>query len=135
MKATDWIAIYAAIVATGVLLFDVYKYYLPGYRLRMRVWHDMVPEDVPQFPDEAYLTVIIENIGVQAVTLQNMNLIFYKHWWYRWIRKKTFIKAGPVRMGQPFGEKFPYKIEPGESYRGVIRENANLIQHTFPPAH
>lgn len=111
------IAIWGAVVATGVGIWDIVKWKRSGARLRVFANANMkstVPND-----NNEYILVRVENIGDASTTLKILA--------YRNFKKKPFW----FRLSRPSGVGFfntlnsnpavlPYKIDPGTEWTHIL---------------
>lgn len=129
MDNTDYIAIYAAIVATIVLLWDIYKW-LWSARLRLtgRVSTNMMILDSmnPTGSEERYIVLNVENRGGIPCTVTNVVLAHYKTG-IEWIRGKPSSNA-VITHSNEFGYSLPYKLEPyGGEFRSKVLQTDELV--------
>ena len=113
----DLIAIYAAIVATLVLVWDIVKWWRKGARLYMRCNTNMIM--IPDSSDQKYIVANIANNGDLPTTLQSMSYIHYSSKWPL-IRKRD-NKAYLVNE-----TSLPYILRPGEYWQGMSLQDEKL---------
>jgi hypothetical protein len=99
---SDVIAIYAAVVATAVLLWDFWKWKSEGQCLRLDVrsgvWHEGVAMG---YPGGYYLDISITNTGDRPTTVEELQTTARA-----WYGRKLYY--GHVRNG------FPIVLDPGK---------------------
>lgn len=130
MDATDYIAIYAAIVATVVLAWDIYKW-LRSERLRLngRVSRNMmfVGATNPEGGEERFILLNVENRGAISCTVTNVVLTHYKTS-IEWIRRKPSTNA-VIPHSNEYGYSLPYKLEPhGGQFRSMVLQTDELVE-------
>lgn len=70
MDASDWIAGYAAIVATGVLILEVWKYFTGGPKLKLMLEPQERHESILDFTN-----ISITNSGSSSITVVEIRLV------------------------------------------------------------
>jgi hypothetical protein len=126
MKITDLAAWWGAIIATLVLLWDMYKWKRSGPIINVSVSIDMQTfGKMPNYPEgKKYVTVEVINIGDRKTTITHLVMFHYKSL-FRKIRgkkDKNFFVAIPALFPPPL----PHMIEPGERWLGGIEQNSEL---------
>jgi hypothetical protein len=132
LSTTDLIAIYAAIVATFVLIWDIVKWATSGARLRVHAKCDVFYSDsrvIKVTPTESgqsqqladYCHIEVSNIGDQPATILS---IVATH--------KSKKGKGQMFMSGPaftphFGKSLPHVLGPGEVWSARL-EMPNLHQ-------
>jgi len=113
----DLIAIYAAIVATLVFLWDIIKWWRKGARLHMRCNTNMII--VPSDSSEKYIIVNIANNGDLPTTIQSMSYMNYSSKWPI-IRKRdnTAFLVNETSL--------PHILRPGEYWQGMSVQDEKL---------
>lgn len=123
LTTTEIVAGYAAIVATFVLLWDVYKWQTAGPRLKMSagpnfiIIGDLVPD-----PNK-YISVRISNIGDRKTTLTNLGFEFYSAKWIGRRNVKFFIAHNPLTPNP-----LPFVFEAGEEWSARVIQTEELEQ-------
>lgn len=121
----DPIAIYAAIVSTLVLIWDVFKWWNEGPKLRINVVpNTSLSGSIKAFErDITYVMLDITNTGRSSTTILSVFICCYKNRISYWLNKKStmFHVTKPYLDSTPV-YKLPYKIEPGSIWTGVISQ-------------
>ena len=114
------VAWWGAVVATIVLLWDIYKWKASGPRVFIRVSPNMSILGVPKYEGETYVTVRVNNLGSRQTTITNLYCSYYRNWFLRFLRKprKSFVVANP---GISF--PLPYVLQPGTEWNGIILQD------------
>ena len=119
----DPIAIYAAIVATTVLAWDVWKWLREGPRLRVFANPGYKTIGIPTVdPDATWVMVKVTNVGTSPTTINMVGGAMYNNWIKRLLRKPSeqFFVATPVLAGMP---KLPHVLDPGNEWTGLINQD------------
>ena len=120
------VAIYAAMVATAVLIWDVVKWYKSGPAFRGSVSPNMVMIGMPGYPkDQEYVVFRLSNTGSRATTLTHVGLQEYPNWLAR-LRRKSTRSAVINADFDPY--RIPYVLEPGHDYMGMALQSDELIE-------
>ena len=121
----DPVAVYAAIVATCVLIWDVIKWLKSGPRLFGKAKAGMRLVGGPGDDDQSsYIVFTIYNRGAAPLTLTNLGIVAFSSWWHRLRRRPehTFI----VKTGRHVGHSVPHVLKPGEQFMTLARQNEQL---------
>lgn len=128
MSATDLIAIYAAVVATGVLLWDVYKWRrTERVRLVGRVMSNAVLAG-PGYADtgERWISLNVDNRGHVACTVTHFYVVAYSGW-FQWMRGRSESNWLVNTIGT-HGHTVPHFLEPGRYFVGMALQTEEVEQ-------
>lgn len=116
-----WVAVYAAIVATGTLYFQIRRW---GPRPHLTVSPNS--RTFPLSDKQLYVMVKVSNRGSLATTINAHCVHIYDNWWKKFRRQPS--KSGVVREPQlPFNLKsLPHVLEPGEEWSGFITQSGDF---------
>ena len=110
---TTFVAWWGAIIATGVLLWNIYKeFWRTGARFRIQArlnWH--IVED-PN-PGNTYVNVEVTNTGDQAANITKLCFIHYANWWY-YLTRQT--KDEYLILNTNSIEELPYRLMAGDTW-------------------
>jgi len=126
MKITDLAAWWGAIIATLVLVWDMYKWKHSGPIINVSASPGM--ETVGKIPNhlegKKYIAVEVTNTGDKKTTITHLVVFHYISLFQKLIKKKdkSFIVATPALFPPPL----PYMIEPGERWLGGIEQTSEL---------
>lgn len=124
----DLIAVYAAVVASAVLIWDVIKWMGSKARLngRLSTGMKMFGFTVPGYSaDQFYTSISVTNVGNQPTTITHVLLYAYGCWFNRFVLRKrstSAFVAHDSRLGQ-----IPYLLEPGKMFSTYVAENDEYI--------
>lgn len=126
MTSADWIAIYAAIVATGALFLEVRRWFESGPKLYVKARPNMIMLDGLGEKTTGLLVVNVTNRGDAPTTITTFALLNYPNWWARWRNKETqsFIIPHP----QPKGSApiLPHVLQPGQQWTGMAHNRSDV---------
>lgn len=142
LTGTDCVAWWGAIVATGVLIWDVYKWKSSGARLRLKVQAGMKMLGDPAREQETWVTVRVTNVGNQPTTITTVGLRHYASWWDYVRRKpaKSFIIPQPSLSHQTL----PHVLDVGQEWLGgavqtcdieTMAEDGRLVIEVYDAVH
>lgn len=121
----DPIAVYAAVIATLVLFWDVFKWLSRGPKLKV----DLLPNreiygaSFQKLEDKEFVIIKIYNRGETTTQITNISLTLYKSKWKKFTNKplKCFVIPKPE-----ITQEIPYKLNSGDEWTGRIEQNADL---------
>jgi hypothetical protein len=123
LTSTDIVAWWGAIVATIVLVWDVYKWKTAGPRLRFVVHTGMIVIGDPMREGKKYFSAKATNVGDRPTTITNLALQFYKTY-FDMIRHKP---SQSMIVNNPSTEQpLPYVLNPGAIWQGLGLQNAEI---------
>jgi len=120
------VAIYGAVVATAVLIWDVIKWARGGPRLAVRVTAGMAQVQRGFFqtggPHKAVVLFNVYNEGDAATTITTATYMVYRNRWDAFWRRGA-ERAFAIVTIDP---ELPRKLEPGEQWLGTTEESDEL---------
>ena len=122
-----WVAVYAAIVATGALFLEVRRWFESGPRLYLMASTNMIFVGGGADRSIRYACISVSNRGSLPTTITNLCLLQYDNWWRKFRNKP--IKSAVVRdpsLGRPNYGQIPCRLEPGKEWSGFIEQNNEL---------
>jgi hypothetical protein len=125
MDASDWIAIYAAIVATGALFLEVRRWFETGVHLHLSTMPEMQMVSSSGSNDH-YIVVNVANRGDMATTITHLGLASYGSLWRRLRNnpEKQFVIPNPMPPGG--AQPLPFLLEPGCHWTGLAKHNPEI---------
>ncbi len=126
------VAWYAAIVATTILLWDIYKWIKSGPDLKLSASANNKVYGDSKREGKTYIFLSATNRGNIPTTLLTPCFYYYKNWWswlssWRpfkdWKWDKSYLIKNP---GTGIHQKYilPYIIQPGTIWQGLANQNA-----------
>lgn len=114
-----WVALYAAIVATGALALEVRRWFESGVRLRISLMPNA--KIIGEESAPSILLVTVSNIGDRSTTITHLGFASFDGvfwWWKRWRNrsKNTLLVPKPELPGHP--PAIPHVLEPGKLWMG-----------------
>ena len=117
MTSTEIVAWWGAIIASVVLLWDIYKWMKQGPRLvmclspNMQVWGD------PSREGKTWVSVTVSNVGDRPTTIKGVGMEYYPSWLHR-LRNRAETAA--VFPNPSDGFPLPRVLNPGDEWCGLI---------------
>lgn len=117
---TNIAAWWGAVLATLVLIWDVFKWLHSGARISLKALPNMisVPEN-PLLPGEKVF-VEVSNSGVTPTTLKGIGILYYESWWKRILRRPK--EQGVIAQPNP-QFPLPHTLEAGKIWQGFINQD------------
>jgi hypothetical protein len=118
----DPVAIYAAVVSTSVLIWQIFVWLRTGPRLKVSAASNMkafggVPDN------DTYVLANVHNIGTQPTTITHVVIFAYRNWWKR--LRKTPSNTFWVNHGVA-AFPIPYVLQAGHTFMSMIVQNVEL---------
>lgn len=126
MDPSSWIAVYAAIVATGALALEIRRWFETGPRIVVDALPDMTLIGAERDKDERDLLIVrVANRGDISTTITHMIVVEYPNWLAR-IRdqqSKSFVIPNPQSSGPSI---IPANLAPGGLWQGIARSRPDV---------
>jgi hypothetical protein len=122
---TVTIAVYAAVVATAVAVWDVVKWKMQGPNLEVEVQTGMRLYS-GEFPDEREFVVMrVTNRGDRPTTITNMGYLLYRDDFVaRWSRNSNTFAA--IVPNPSEAQRLPFVLAPGVQWVGMGVQDEEL---------
>jgi hypothetical protein len=123
----NYIAAYAAVVATGALALEVRRWFEGGVRLRIDAAPGMVLVNVPGVDEnQPWVVVTVSNIGFSPATITGLGVVRYRSRRLKLCRKA--IGQGIVLTPDLPGCKrsLPKMLAPGEQWKGFMKQTPDI---------
>jgi len=125
MSGTDVAAWWGAVIATAVLIWDIYKWRTAGPRIALDVRSGMKFLNDPSGKDDFFITVRVTNTGDRPTTITNMGFAYYSSF-VRYLLKKPTKAVTIFRPGTP--HQLPHILKPGDIWDGAAEQDAEMEQ-------
>ena len=129
---TDAIAIYAAVVATFVLVWDIVKFWRTGkpkivvtMATNIIIVGGVGPLVIGGPPKHFRIT--ITNRGDVGTTLTNLTLVAYRTRFHRLKKRSSLFNA--VANNPNTAQPMPMVLGPNHTWTGLIRQESELVTH------
>lgn len=125
MTATEAAAWWGAVIASIVLIWDIYKWKHSGARLIVRASPDM--ETFGGLPDDStgkkFVLIEVVNIGDRKTTITHLVGYYYSSFFKRLFKKrdKNFFVGAPA-----YAKPLPYVLDAGEQWTGAVIQNEEM---------
>ncbi len=126
MDASNYAAWYAAVVATAILIWDVFKWKKTGAQIKAEARAGWRSYGIAETEGQDLTFVNVANVGDRPTTITSMGMYWYPpgvSFRDKTKRKGFVIAGGLAGLGQ-----IPTKIEPGDVWKGLIEENDKFNQ-------
>jgi hypothetical protein len=119
----DPIAIYAAIVSTSVLIWQIFVWFRTGPRLRVSASTNMMTLGDPLRDGKTYIVVNVRNVGTEQTTITHVVMFAYRSWLYRLRNKpsRTFLFNHHVAA-----YPLPYVLEAGKTFMSMVAQDPSV---------
>ncbi len=123
LTGTDIVAWWGAILATVVLLWDIYKWKTAGPRIRFVVRSGMIVVGDPSREGQTFVSAEATNVGDRPTTITNLVLQHYKTY-LAMLRHKpsTSMLVTNPSISQPL----PYVLQPGSVWQGLAIQSEEI---------
>ena len=123
LTGVEIVAWWGAIVATIVLLWDIYKWKTSGPRIRFRVRADNMIVGDPSTEGQNFIFAEATNIGDRPTTITNLVFQYYQTYFsmLRHKPKKSMIVNKPSDS-----QLLPYVLHPGSVWHGLAIQTAEI---------
>jgi len=118
MSITEIIAVYAALLSSLLFLWEIYKHFTRGAKIRLEVSKDTVLIPDPIEEGKLWVRVTATNLGDQTTILKSLSFRFFNEK----IFKRKFSNKAYFVPNNPAGESLPKKLQPGDQWTGVIAQ-------------
>jgi hypothetical protein len=115
----DWtltIAVYAAIVSTVAILWDIWKWKRAGPNLDIGVSTGMVGINMPEYEGKTLMMVNATNRGDRPTTITHLTLHRYASWW-NYVRRRAAFNA--IVTTPSTTQPVPFVLAPGAVWTGL----------------
>lgn len=123
-SVTDYIAVYAAVLSTLLLIWDVYKHKTRGARLALRANKNLQIHGGTAFQydqDELWASVSVTNVGDLPITLTSFGVTIYTSTFNRWRGKAKGDKSYAL-LSPRVAVNLPVKLGPGDEWRPLVKQ-------------
>lgn len=121
------VAVYAAIVATAVAVWDVVKWKMQGPNLEVEVQSGMKLYGGGVPDDREFIVMRVTNRGDRPTTITNMGYLLYRDdFMARWNRNSNTFAAIVPNPSEV--QQLPYVLAPGVQWVGMGVQDAELAR-------
>ena len=125
LTTTDIVAWWGAIIATSVLLWDIYKWKTSGPKLRMMVSGNMKTINIPSSEGKSVIMAQVDNIGTGETTITKFGFVYYETW-LRFILKKPSKGMFIARPSPCDVHPLPHVLRPGGRWAGFAIQDETI---------
>ncbi|HHG3514806.1 TPA: hypothetical protein ACPV0E_001724 [Vibrio parahaemolyticus] len=120
MSISEIAAWWGAIVASIVLIWDVYKWKTDGPMLNVLLAPNMKTFGDPERDDMTWVSITVTNVGSRPTTLKSVGMWYHKDRMSYW-RKKVQHAAIFPNPNKQF--PLPFVLKPGEEWIGLLPQD------------
>ena len=123
------VAWWGAIIATFVLLWDIYKWKTSGPKIRFRANPNMKTFNIPSREGKTWISATAENVGTGATTITNLGFQYYRNWFKKIFRKPD--SSGVIASAEATpNQSIPYILNPGTIWQGLALQTKELEENS-----
>jgi hypothetical protein len=122
-KSINIVAWWGAVVATGVLLWDIYKWKTAGPRIKFVVTPGMIIVGDPAREGQYFISAEATNIGDRPTTITNLVIQHYKSY-FAVLRHKP--ETSMIVKEPSASQQLPYILQPGSVWRGLCPQTSEI---------
>jgi hypothetical protein len=119
----DPVAIYAAIVSTSLLIWQVFVWFRTGPRLRVSASTNMTTHGDALRDDEIYIVANVWNVGTEQTTITHVVMFAYRSWLHR-LRNKPSKTIFVNHRVADF--PLPYVLKAGKTFTSIVAQNQTV---------
>ena len=123
LSGTDIVAWWGAIVATSVLIWDIYKWRTSGPRIKFIVQPNSLVVGDPARKGKRFISVKATNVGDRPTTITNLVLQHYKNY-FNMLRRKP--STSMIVIDPNTSQPIPYILQPGGLWQGLAIQDLEL---------
>ena len=123
LTTRDIVAWWGAVLATVVLIWDIYKWKTSGPRLKFKVTPNMIVVGDPTREGKTFISASATNVGDRPTTITNLVMQHYNNY-FNMLRHKPstlMIVVSPSTV-QPL----PFILQPGQVWQGLAIQDQEL---------
>lgn len=122
----DAVAVYGAVVATIVLLWDGVKWYADHQaKLDVHLSTGMRSFNIPELEGKELMVLRAINMSNRATTITHMTMQLYPSWWS--YKRRRPSKSWIVVDHLP-NQPLPYVLEPGKIWTGTGLQTEDILE-------
>lgn len=120
----DPIAIYAALVSTALLIWDVVKWLRSGPILKGSASPNITTFNMGPMDDQTHLLITVDNVGTQPTTIKTVYLKGFTSRLSRLFGKPA--RNAVLNSGLQHSYPLPYKLDVGSDFRASAVQTTEL---------
>lgn len=126
------VAIYAAIVSTIVFLWELYKWFTSGPKLKLHITLSVQVRKISRV-DQPLVMLEVSNIGDRPTTISSVFFIGYDNWFKRFVGKpslQAIVNYGHDDYPKLLIPQLPKKLEVGDTFNHVCLQDEFVISNS-----
>jgi len=120
MSISEVAAWWGAIIASIVLIWDIYKWKTDGPKLNMLLSPNMKTYGDPSRENITWVSATITNVGSRPTTIKSIGMWYYQNW-FSYYRNKVEQAAIFPNPNDQF--RLPLVLKPGEEWIGLVPQD------------
>ncbi|MBA3003123.1 MAG: hypothetical protein FP813_04635 [Desulfurivibrio sp.] len=123
LKGIDIVAWWGAILATLVLIWDIYKWKTSGPKIRFVVRAGMIIVGDPTRTGQFFISAEATNLGERPTTITNLVIQHYKSY-FSMLRHKP--QTSMLVTEPSVSQRLPYVLQPGTVWQGLCPQTDEI---------
>jgi hypothetical protein len=124
MNITDTLALWGALVATSVMVWDIYKWKTEGPKIRISASAHIKVLGDESLEGKTFISIDIMNIGGGASTILKIGFVHFKNRWMKLLGRRHGPFYWVVRPRSQ--HELPHFLESGKFWSGLANQNEEL---------
>ncbi len=123
MDATTIVAWWGAILSSVVFLWDIYKWWATGSKIRFSVQSGMESINMPGYDGKTLILANVTNYGDRPTTITNLSFLYFESFWSQ-LRKrpdKVFFIPNPST-----DQCLPFELKQGNVWTGIAIQDSKV---------
>jgi len=115
---TEIVAWWGAVLATIVFLWDIYKWWTVGPKLRISV-----QTGIESIKGKPLILVNVSNYGDRPTTITNLRYLYFTNFWKRVRRRPDKAAIGPKPSD---AQRLPFELKQGNLWSGIASQDEQV---------
>jgi hypothetical protein len=125
LSITEIVAWWGAIIATSLLLWDIYKWKTSGPKVGITVSSNIITVGDPIREGKTYISVKAVNTGTRQTTISNLCMQHYSTCWSLFRKKPD---ESMVITNPGISRPIPHVLQPGTIWNGLIHQDDSVVE-------
>jgi hypothetical protein len=123
MDTTTIVAWWGAVLSSVVFLWDIYKWWTAGPKIRFSVQSGMESINMPEYDGKTLILAKVTNYGDRPTTITNLGFLYFGSIWSKLRKKsdKAFIIPNPSTV-----QRLPFELKQGSIWSGVAIQDSQV---------
>lgn len=125
MNTTDVLALWGALVATSVLIWDFFKWKSEGPKIRISANANIKVLGDESLEGGTFISIDIRNVGGGASTILKIGFVHFENRWMKLLGRRHGPFYWVVKHHSQ--QSLPHFIESGKVWHGLANQNEELM--------